>query len=1767
MSFDGSAESALRYASAINGLDAAQQKIVLTASGLSAAEQAQVMEMVQLISLSKQYTVAELEKELGMEAGTLAARLNTSATAMMTEELLRAAIANGALKKEQLQAIISTNTQTGAIMAQSVATKTLGASIKSASLAMLGNPLGWITIAIGLLPMLIKGIGKLIETQKEAYDSAEQLRTKYDDTKRELDGLEKEIDSNASRIAELQDLSDSGKITLIEQEELERLQQTNAELETTIARKKEIAALNAEESNAEYVRAFDKQFFESIEKEVIGAQRDALIEHNKDLYDKYRTYLDPALGVSVVWADGELEQAQRIYDEILRLTDKESSLINFFKSVDFETHTQELIDTYSELIDQEKSGVSLTEKQASLMSKVRTELLAMAETLEEDYLGKYVGEDEQTAYWESLLDSINKVILPAEYLTEKLASLPEKYDKYLTELGKSASLTVDKLSEVAMAYPELVTWMQESGFTAEEVVKHYNSLAESIDDVGGGIDELLQKLASARNALEQLGQHGGNVDLFNRKKIDITDENSSIVKGWGLEANVGDYMTVASQTYRAGNAAVVVTPILPNGDLLSQKELDEYIDEVIFRTTDGNFAANDKYGIVLGVFDETDSWEENLEYADDFAEKVHTLNEDVVILAENIANLIEKGEIDKNSAALKDYLDLLKDAWNVISPWEDVFYWFDGYTNSMKKLADVQAEIAESFIVSAEKAREFAAVYPEILENATLTANGEIQLNEDVVNGFLQGRRAELDAQIDVQIAQLEADKAVSEAKAEFAKAQLELAKSVGEGEGKISKEAAEYRLKVGNALTEALIQAGFDEAKAYALATAAMAQDEEEFSRIAKDCFQDVSDNSAKAAYNMASAIYTNADASAKSIASIAKQAHETAQAIHGMANGIIAGSEDKVVIGGGAANGVSLVLNMRTGQFEHQEPQYERKNVWLDEYISKIELDISEYEDAIKRIDSQITVLQALKNTPIESFTSKSVGGNTGSSSTSTKEETIKEVEAYIAVIDQYREAVERLNKTRMTVSEIERKLDDSTNLREQIILQEELISAYSREQEALLNLNSQRSATIRVGAEALHALGFEVAYNAEKDELWIENLEHLNELTADSQGEYETMQEATNALRKETENLIDSITDLNEANQKDSESWRDLGSSVLSAKNDIKSLMQEIVDEASSALNSIRDVYDALHSAADEYADTGYISIETMQKVIELGGEYMAYLVDENGELVINEERIRNVIAARTEQLAIESSLAYVESLRIAQEENDIETLDRLLYATERATDASWGLVYANLQLLHLSDGQYNAALSNINAMRAIAENAIQGIGVIGKSVKDELNDMKSGLNDILKYVMDMLKQKIDDQIGALELEKKKYGDIVSLQKESLKNAKEQADYQKNIAAKVKEIAQLQARVDALSLDSSREAQNERAGLLEELGKLQEDLADEQAEHSIDAQEKSLDKMEKAFHDEKDAEITTLQSNLTSYQQLYDAAIEYIGTHWDTLYSELISWNTQYGSVLNSDITSAWENCLSAAQRYGDYVSALHNIDTDISAAGTSGQNLSLGETRKTEKVNNEEMITAIVNKVRGLSAQWSRSNTKALNDSLHEKAVLYMAELDQYGVHAKYDPEHGTWTISRDDNKPSNVGKLVYDVYHAGGIVGGGSPQANEKFALLKDKEWVLSEEMVRNLSAQIANISRLRASFDNIPDYVSKTDLANVLKHGSGSTTTVTNNSNRGGDVSVNVPVQVYPLQKMDAAEISHMTDSISDATIKKVNESFAKRGVSKIRLT
>lgn len=1774
ISFDGSTSSVLSYALALSSLEPTQQRLAMSMAGLNAEQQQQVITMMTAVAAMKQYTVAELEKTLGMEAGTLANELNVASTERVTVEILKAAVANGTLTQAQMEQILMTNRQAAANNTAGLSFKNLGATAGAAWKSM--SALSKFSLIAGVVTTAISLISAAWTYFSER---AERAKQKMEELENEYEELASTISSTATTFRNLRNTSEEIIPRFVELAKGvdkfgKNVSLTDEEYEEFLSLNNQIAEMFPEinmgmDSNGNAMLA-------------LSYSADTLTESLMALVEAERAAANAEIAKTMPDVLTNIEETNEVYrDQIADLRDIQDEYTQVFEDIqnrslptevgrfstkeageaaarEFIQKAQELGMHGSVYIDDQQSTnngyVFKVEWDYSALDVAPTLNMPYIEDQYEIAIQRYEQqinnfEERMRAKWAQL----NPVVgswLQTDFMFQDLNGQMQEIAETMvsgldfSELGLTTQEEVQQYVDDNIVEPLFLA--------APEVKEAFNSIVDWKEQLANGEITNEDFASNIREAFDGIfaSLQPANAEAF--KNIFTTAFNEMGIAGSDfnsvLDGLIDEWAgnTSGAQQFSGelSELSETLSALKSSYDLLEQAQEDMATGGLTAETIEALANAEEDYLSYLyeenGVVKlNIEAWKEkaNAQMAGDIAlieSEISAIEQQNAALRENIAYYEEQrslgndgglwssliaeatSEIEANNAAIAEHQKKLAmysvlygditgdvDAYTAaLHNFTNVANSIDSISSSFQTLADLQATVADGFTMSLEKALEFAAVYPEILNNAQVTADGQIALNEGVVNTFIQGKKAELDTQIDAQIAQLEADKAVLEAKMQAAQAQLDLAKSVGEGEGQISKELAEYRINAGNAVAQALIDAGIDEATAFKLAAAAMSQNAQEFNQIAADVCTDVNGNFNQAAYDLAQTMYNNLTNVKTDLASVAKQAHQTAQAIAGIADGSVAGSSTVQGGSGGGTTGNGIKINLTSGNFEGTEYTYEAKEIGLDDFIADLELDISTYEDAIAQIDGQIATLQALKNIPLKEFKSDS-GSDSGSGS--------DEVEEYIADIDKYREAVERLRKAQELVSDIELKIEDSDNIKEKILLTRQLIGAYEREQDALHDLNNERDATIQAGVESLRELGFAVEYNADTNDLWISNMEHLNELTADSVGSYGSMQEATNALREDTEGLIDTITELNEENREGSESWKEVESGIKSLREQITDYLSEIVQEASDSVDSIQSVYDTLHDAADEYASSGYITVDTLQSIIGLGQQYLAYLMDENGQLVINEESIKKVIAARTQQMAIESSLAYVEALRMAKAEGDIATLNNLLYATEQATNATWGFVYANLALAGLDDAQYQAALQNINALRSLAESAVQSIGQTVGGVTEELEEMQNGLNDILDYVMDMLKQRIQDQIDGLEDMKDAYSEIIELKKESLEASKDEADYQKTMASKMREIAKLQARIDALSLDDSREAQAEKAALLEEMSELQQELADDQADRTLEAQEDALDKMEEAYHEEKDKEIEILEDSISSYQKLYDMAIEYIESHWDTLYSELISWNTQYGDVLNSEITSAWDNCLAAAQRYGSYVSALNSIGGDIEASQSSGTNIQVGNTNYDNSSSNEDMVHAIIKEMYANSRQHG-SEDEAGKAYLNKRNLVLGAQLAQYGITAVRGND-GVWYVDRVG------GELLYDkykkyIYHKGGIVGGGDLKSNEQISLLKTKEWVLSEQMVDNLTAQMDRINLLSEALSDLPDYAGNSTFADVMKQVAGSKTVnnVTNNS-------------------------------------------------------
>lgn len=326
----------------------------------------------------------------------------------------------------------------------------------------------------------------------------------------------------------------------------------------------------------------------------------------------------------------------------------------------------------------------------------------------------------------------------------------------------------------------------------------------------------------------------------------------------------------------------------------------------------------------------------------------------------------ERAQVDlliNSLQRLSSYGDTGMEAYatSIGSTWSDTANVIDSVTTQFENLAKIQEAVSDGLTMSATAAAELAKMYPEILTNCEIAANGQITLNEDVVKNILAGDQSIVDA----QITKLEADKAVLEAKQKTAESELEIAKQVGTAKGQITEEEARNQIEALEAELQAELEKNRQTVESYAVATESKMQNASQFNTHAATVASDIATNMLSAAVSMANNMKVNSENSQQSLSGIGHKAAEVAKSIAAIATGQVVDTSDKIHGGKGGTNASPIKIVNNTKGSSSVTRNYLDGNIDLGEFQSQLELDIKGYTDAIANIDGQIAVLKNLQAT----------------------------------------------------------------------------------------------------------------------------------------------------------------------------------------------------------------------------------------------------------------------------------------------------------------------------------------------------------------------------------------------------------------------------------------------------------------------------------------------------------------------------------------------------------------------------------------------------------------------------------------------------------------------------------------------------------------------------------------------------------------------------------------------------------------------------------
>lgn len=243
----------------------------------------------------------------------------------------------------------------------------------------------------------------------------------------------------------------------------------------------------------------------------------------------------------------------------------------------------------------------------------------------------------------------------------------------------------------------------------------------------------------------------------------------------------------------------------------------------------------------------------------------------------------------------------------------------------------------------------------------------------------------------------------------------------------------------------------------------------------------------------------------------------------------------------------------------------------------------------------------------------------------------------------------------------------------------------------------------------------------------------------------------------------------------------------------------------------------------------------------------------------------------------------------------------------------------------------------------------------------------------------------------------------------------------------------------------------------------------------------------------------------------------------------------------------------------------------------------------ETPKQTSNSNSGAVSSIMNKINTM-----QDNSNAYKSDAHGNGAIATGSANQKnlakeneslaadienllppGFSVYRDSASGVWyfrgTIKGESGRHDYKGQLYgltesllnkfFEIHHTGGFAGNApTTKQNEVFALLEKGEAIFTKDQQSSLMRILDFSKAIAGKFDSVA-MSSANFLTGQLKDLANGSMTPAYAGPSNVSYDINVPVQIFPAQKMDEGEIKSLTSKISDYTIKTINNDMSRRGI------
>lgn len=425
-------------------------------------------------------------------------------------------------------------------------------------------------------------------------------------------------------------------------------------------------------------------------------------------------------------------------------------------------------------------------------------------------------------------------------------------------------------------------------------------------------------------------------------------------------------------------------------------------------------------------------------------------------------------------------------------------------------------------------------------------------------------------------------------------------------------------------------------------------------------------------------------------------------------------------------------------------------------------------------------------------------------------------------------------------------------------------------------------------------------------------------------------------------------------------------------------------KLLQDASKAVDDLQSAYSTLIGVVDEYNQNGFVTVDTLQSLLSLSPQYIATLVNENGQLQLNREAYEKLAQAEYNEMY---QATVRQALNIAvQFQEEQEAIDFFRGSVDQTTDSTSALTQALIQegaAMLQSKGWTEEATT---AMEEYINTVGQIIGSVSKNFERSF-PKPSGATRAYKAASTAAKSYYDQETEAFErmnrMGQKTTQQVVdfyrSMTKSGKVSASERLKAEEKLFDAIKKQIQESLKLQIEALNKQKQAINSVADAqIEALNNRKESI-----ENSYDSQRESLESQKQAIEDAADAEL----KQLDRVQKAKDRA------------REREEYLRNRSEILEDLDSAKRRSGVDARRAEREAQKKLEELDREYQE---KLEDYDIEDQREAIEANKEAQLKAIEEQMEALD-RWHDSSIESIEDSI--KAVEKQKEADLKAIDEK------------------------------------------------------------------------------------------------------------------------------------------------------------------